>query len=277
MAKKHEPQLGNIKSMTMSDTQSPEVGTKNAGSIHVESLSKTFVTQQGNEEVFSDVSFSIEPGSFVTLLGKSGSGKSTLLKIISNVIEATSGQVRFESETSGKATIGHVFQNPRLLPWNTCVQNIEYVHENNPNYSREVAEKYLDLVDLSDQYDKYPTQLSGGQEQRVGIARAFSIDPDILLMDEPFSNLDEITAEELRYELLDIWEKLNKTVFFVTHDINEAVQLSDRILMLGEGRIYADIEVPLERPRELDSEEFLKFRQEAINTFHSLENDSHEH
>jgi NitT/TauT family transport system ATP-binding protein len=127
------------------------------------------------------------------------------------------------------------------------------------------------MVGLSEHYDKYPTQLSGGQQQRVGIARAFSIDPQILLMDEPFSNLDEITAENLRRELMDIWRELRKTVFFVTHDITEAIELSDRILMLGGGRIYADVEVPLERPREVDSEAFLTFRQEAIERFHSID------
>lgn len=262
--------LNQLRLQTMSKSTDLKVASESAGSIYVESLSKTFNTQQGREEVFSDISFDIEPGSFVTLLGKSGSGKSTILKIISGVIESTTGRVRFKSEDGDDVTIGHVFQSPRLLPWNTCVQNIEFVNEDNPDYTRETAERFLDMVGLSDHYDKYPTQLSGGQEQRVGIARAFSIDPEILLMDEPFSNLDEITAEQLRDELLDIWGSLNKTVFFVTHDINEAVQLSDRILMLGEGRIYADLEVSLDRPRELDSEEFLKFRQEAIETFHNV-------
>jgi NitT/TauT family transport system ATP-binding protein len=151
------------------------------------------------------------------------------------------------------------------------VDNIEYVHENNPDYTNELARRSLDLVGLSDHYDKYPTQLSGGQRQRVGIARALSTDPGVLLMDEPFSNLDEITAENLRDELLDIWSQLNKTVFFVTHDMTEAIQLCDRILMLGQGRIYADLENPLDRPRRLDSDAFLKFRQKAVDKFHSIE------
>jgi NitT/TauT family transport system ATP-binding protein len=251
-----------------------EVGTRIAGRISIRKLTKTFDTSEGVEVVFKDINLEIEPGSFVTLIGKSGSGKSTLLNIISGVLEPSDGAVTFESEEGGEADIGHVFQSPRLLPWDTCVRNIELVHENNPDYTDDLAKQYLDLVGLSDHYDKYPPQLSGGQQQRVGIARALSIDPEILLMDEPFSNLDEITAESMRSELIDVWQKLNKTVFFVTHDITEAVELSDRILMLGNDRIYGDIEVPLERPRSIDSQEFLKFRQRAIELFHSIDEDS---
>jgi len=248
------------------------VDSGRAGWIHVEGLSKEFDTQQGHEVVFEDLNIDIEPGTFVTLLGKSGSGKSTLLNIISGVLEPTTGQVRFEVDGSEEdVTLGHVFQSPRVLPWNTLVQNIEYVHENDPDYTRDLAEDYLDLVELSEHYDKYPTQISGGQKQRVGIARALSIDPEILLMDEPFSALDEITAEELRSQLLEIWKQLNKTVFFVTHDITEAIELSDRMLMLGDGGIYADLEVPLDRPRRMDSDEFLKFRQKALDAFHSID------
>ncbi|MGM0590787.1 MAG: ABC transporter ATP-binding protein [Halobacteriota archaeon] len=249
-----------------------EIGTS-AGSIHLENLGMEFDTKEGHERVFSDINFDIEPGTFVTLLGKSGSGKSTMLNIISGVLEPTEGWVRFETEDGSEATLGHVFQSPRLLPWNTCIRNIEYVHGSNPDYTDELAKQYLDLVGLEDQYNKYPTQLSGGQQQRVGIARALSIDPDILLMDEPFSALDEITADNLREELVNIWQQLRKTVLFVTHDMTEAIQLSDRMLMLGDGRIYADIENPLDRPRRLDSEEFLRFRQRAIDTFHSIEDE----
>lgn len=257
------------------ESQSIDVGTQKAASIHIENLAKEFDTKQGQEVVFEGLNVEIEPGSFVTLIGKSGSGKSTLMNIISGVLEPTAGQIRFEREDGNEdVEIGHVFQSPRLLPWNSCVRNIELVHEHNPEYTDELAQQYLDLVGLSGHYDKYPTQLSGGQQQRVGIARALSIDPEILLMDEPFSNLDEITAENLRDELIDIWQTLNKTVFFVTHDINEAVQLSDRILMLGDGEIYGDLEVSLERPRQVDSEEFLLFREEAIRTFQSIEEDN---
>lgn len=255
----------------MSSRTDTTVPDTSAGRIAVENLTKQFETEDGYESVFSDVSFEVEPGSFVTLIGKSGSGKSTLLNIISDVLEADKGNVRLRAGAGEEATVGHVFQSPRLLPWNTALENIELVNENNPEYTDELGKQYLDMVGLSEHYDKYPTQLSGGQNQRVGIARALSIGPDILLMDEPFSNLDEITAEELRTELLDIWERLNKTIFFVTHDITEAVELSDRILMLGDGRIYEDLTVDLERPRSVESTEFLTFRQQAIERFHSIE------
>jgi NitT/TauT family transport system ATP-binding protein len=249
-----------------------DVLSKTAGSIQVDKLTKQFETERGEELVFEDISFNIEPGSFVTLIGKSGSGKSTLLDIISGIREPTEGQVEFESEeASNDITLGHVFQSPRLLPWNTALENIEYVHENNPDFSEDVGMRYLDLVGLREHYNKYPTQLSGGQCQRVGIARALSIDPEILLMDEPFSNLDEINAAELREELIDIWRQLDKTVFFVTHDITEAIELSDRILMLGDGDIYADYDVPLSRPRDPSSDQFLKVRSEAVDAFHSIE------
>ncbi len=249
-----------------------EITTSGAGSIHVNNLAKEFTSQGGIVPVFDDLNFEIESGSFVALLGKSGAGKSTLMNIISGFMEPTSGSVEFKTaDGTGEVTLGHVFQDPRLLPWDTARQNIEYVHENNPDYSSDVAEKYLDLVGLAGHYDSYPSQLSGGQQQRVGIARALSIDPEILLMDEPFSTLDEITAEELREELINIWQQLGKTVFFVTHDITEAIEMSDRILMLGDGRIYQDIEVTLDRPRDVDTEEFLKFRQDAIERFRSIE------
>ena len=248
--------------------------SREAASISVENLTKEFDADHGRELVFEDVSFDIDPGDFVSLIGKSGSGKSTMLNILSGILVPTEGEIHYEREDgSSDVSIGHVFQDPRLLPWDTLVQNIEYVHPNDPDYSRELAERYLDMVGLSEHYDKYPTQLSGGQRQRVGIARALSIDPEVLLMDECFSNLDEITAASLREELTELWSELNKTVFFVTHDITEAIELSNRILMIGDGRIYGDFEVDLDRPRTVDSEDFLRVRQRAIDLFHSIEDE----
>lgn len=248
-------------------TQSP-----GAGAIRIRDLSKEFETDAGVERVLEGVNADIEPGEFVTLIGVSGSGKSTLLNIISGVLEPTEGTVEFDSRTrDNDVTIGHVFQSPRLLPWETVLENIEYVHATDPNYAPDVAKQYLDMVGLSEHYDKYPSQLSGGQQQRVGIARALSIDPDILLMDEPFSNLDEITAQTLREELIDIWQDLHKTVFFITHDISEALELSDRILMLANGQIHEEYEIPLERPRERDSEEFIEHMQRATKQFYDVQ------
>lgn len=246
-----------------------------AGAIHIENLTKIFDTKQGYEEVFTDVNVTVEPGSFTCLLGKSGSGKSTILNIVSDILEPTKGQIRFEkpADPDADVTLAHVFQSDRLLPWNSALENIEFVHENNPDYTPEHGKKYLDLVGLKGHYDKYPSQLSGGQKQRVGIARALSTDPEIIIMDEPFSNLDEITAESLRQELMNIWQNLNKTVFFVTHDMTEAIQLGDRLLMLGGGEIYKDIHIDIEHPRDIDSDTFLKKRAEAIKAFHSIDSE----
>jgi NitT/TauT family transport system ATP-binding protein len=257
-------------------SETPEMASgltsqSDTASIHVRNLSKEFDTGNGSEEVFTDLSFDIEPNTFVTIIGRSGSGKSTLLNIIGDLLEPTGGEVWFEkSGEKADASLGYVFQSPRLLPWDTCIENIELVHEDNEDFSVHLAREYLDLVGLGDMYDKYPTRLSGGQQQRVGIARALSIDPDVLLMDEPFSNLDEITAESLRDEITRIFRELQKTVLFVTHDIAEAVELSDRILMLGGGEIYTDLEVPLDRPRDINSEEFLSFQQKAISEFKAI-------
>ncbi len=245
-----------------------DLGTRGATGIKTHSLTKEFEVDEGTEVVFEDVNINIEPGSFVSLVGRSGSGKSTLLNILSGILEPTSGRIEYDVDDP---EIGHVFQSPRLLPWDTCLENIEYVHEDNSNYSDDIAKKHLDMVGLSDHYDKYPSGLSGGQKQRVGIARAFSIDPEVLLMDEPFSNLDEITAEELRKELAELWENFNKTIVFVTHNITEAIQLSDRILMIGEGEIYADIEVPIDRPRRVEDNEFIEFQTKAIKQFRSVD------
>jgi len=250
-----------------------ELEASTAAEINVDGITKEFDTSEGVETVFQDVDLQIDPGTFTTIVGKSGSGKSTLMNLISGILEPTRGAVDFSvpDADSQEVTVGHVFQSPYLLPWETCVENIEYVHTSNEDYTDDLAQQYLDIVDLSNHYDKYPSQLSGGQRQRVGIARALSIEPNVLLMDEPFASLDEITAEDLREELMSIWREIELTVLFVTHDLTEAIQLSDRIIMLGDGEIYADLEVPLERPREVDSNEFLKFRERTLEAFYSIE------
>ncbi|WP_246989768.1 ABC transporter ATP-binding protein [Halorientalis marina] len=247
--------------------------TSETAAIHIDDLTKVYDTPRGEELVFEDLSASIEAGSFTSVIGRSGSGKSTLLSIMNGTVSATSGSIYFEQggEQAESAEIGQVFQEPRLLPWESCKDNIELVNENNDAYTDETAQELLDLVGLSEHYDKYPTELSGGQQQRVGIARALSISPDILLMDEPFSNLDELTAKNMRDEIIEIWRELQKTVVFVTHDITEAIQLSDRILMMGGGEIYCDLSVPLSRPRDVTSNEFASFRQEAVAKFEEIQ------
>ncbi len=146
--------------------------------------------------------------------------------------------------------MGYVFQDPRLLPWRSVMKNMMYVQDDQSEATVNRAERYLDMVGLAKNADFFPGQLSGGMQQRVGIARAFAVEPDLLLMDEPFSHLDAITARGLRAQLQDIWAQSKKTVVFVTHDVVEAVELSDRIIVLQPGgRIYEDITIDLPRPR----------------------------
>lgn len=143
-----------------------------------------------------------------------------------------------------------MFQDPRLLPWRSVKKNMMYVQDKDDEVTRKRVDRYLDMVGLAEHGDFYPRQLSGGMQQRVGIARAFAVEPDLLIMDEPFSHLDAITARGLRAQLQDIWSQSKKTVVFVTHDVVEAVELSDRIIVLQPGgRIYEDITIDLPRPR----------------------------
>jgi NitT/TauT family transport system ATP-binding protein len=146
--------------------------------------------------------------------------------------------------------MGYVFQDPRLLPWRSVKKNMLYVQEDDAPSTQQRVDRYLDMVGLGKHGDFFPGQLSGGMQQRVGIARAFAVEPDLLIMDEPFSHLDAITARGLRAQLQDIWSQSKKTVVFVTHDVVEAVELSDRIIVLQPGgRIFEDITIDLPRPR----------------------------
>lgn len=215
-----------------------------------EHVGKVYQGSRADVHALSDFSFEASGHTFVCLVGPSGCGKSTFLNLISGVEDPTSGSLTVTG-ASGRARIGYVFQDPRLLPWRTIIQNMMYVHDGADRRSRrEKCMRFLGMVDLAHTADMYPGQLSGGMRQRIGIARALSIEPDLLLMDEPFSHLDAITARSLRTELQQLWQATGATVLFVTHDVNEAVQLSDRILMMNKGgTLYSDIPVGLPRPR----------------------------
>ncbi|KWX67907.1 ABC transporter ATP-binding protein [Mycobacterium sp. NAZ190054] len=205
---------------------------------------------QSSVHAIADLTFEISGHTFVCLVGPSGCGKSTFLNLVSGVENPTSGSLSVSGEAS-RATIGYVFQDPRLLPWRTVLDNMTYVHDGGDRKSRQrKCLHYLEMVGLAHTASMYPAQLSGGMRQRIGIARALSIEPDLLLMDEPFSHLDAITARSLRTDLQQLWQDSGATVLFVTHDVSEAVQLSDRILMMNTGgTLYADIPISLPRPR----------------------------
>ena len=222
--------------------------------LKIEHLHKTFPGSRGGgpTKVLNDINFEMSGQHFVSLVGPSGCGKSTLLNIVSGVEHATSGALTVVSDEGKPARLGYVFQDPRLLPWRTVMDNMLYVQDDHSQERRAKMVEYLRMVGLDKHTDYYPSQLSGGMQQRVGIARAFGVEPDLLLMDEPFSHLDAITARGLRDQLQDIWAQTRKTVLFVTHDVMEAVQLSDRIIVLAPGgTLYEDITIDLPRPRKL--------------------------
>lgn len=239
--------------------------------IKIENLEKTFNRNDGTIlQVLGGISFNVAENEFVSLLGPSGSGKSTILNIISGLLDFT-GQVNIDGKIDkSKMKIGYVFQSPRLLNWKTVRENIKFVLECSNDLDKEMdnkIDKYLQLVGLSQYENEFPLFLSGGMRARVGIARALSIEPDILLMDEPFSHLDEITAKKIRKELLGIWHKEKKTILFVTHNALEAAYLSDKIYVLSEkpSKVIGEVKVDLLRPRQSDDVSLFKIQKEALN------------
>ncbi len=213
------------------------------------------------------VDLEVPEGSFVSLLGPSGCGKSTFLKIVNGLLLATAGEIRIRS--AGKARENAmVFQDAALFPWYSVLDNVAYglvCAGVGRGEARKRSQPYIELVGLQGFGDQYPYQLSGGMQQRANLARALAVDPPILLMDEPFASLDAQTRELMQAELLRIWDATRKTVLFVTHQIDEAVYLSDRVLVMAPrpGRIIADITIDLPRPRVLDVKRTPEFAQYA--------------
>jgi NitT/TauT family transport system ATP-binding protein len=226
--------------------------------IAVEHVSQSFDAGAVRTEALQDVSLTIAAGEFVSLIGPSGCGKSTLLRIIGDLIAPTAGQVRVNGKSPREARLardyGIVFQSPVLYDWRNVRRNVELPLEVMGFPRREWsarAERLLHLVGLEEFRDHYPWQLSGGMQQRVSIARALAFSPPILLMDEPFGALDELTRERMNLELLAVWEQTHNTVVFVTHSIAEAVFLSSRVAILTPrpGRVERIVEIDLPRPR----------------------------
>ena len=251
--------------------------------IMLKDIGMVYKTNDGRDvTALTGVSLDIQKGEFISLLGPSGCGKTTLLRIIADLLQPTSGEISIAGESPRDARLskkyGIVFQSPVLYDWRTVKKNImlplEIMHI--PKAEREDrAMKMLDIVGLTEFANHYPNQLSGGMQQRVGIARALAILPQILLMDEPFSALDEFTKEKLHEDLLRIWAKTNKTIIFVTHNIQEAIFLSSRICVLSPhpGRLSAVIDVDLPRPRTMDikdTPEFTAYVAKVRNSFEGI-------
>ena len=226
-------------------------------SISLKNVTKTYSGRDGEPVLALDnISLEIGNSEFISILGPSGCGKSTLLRIIDGLIKSDTGDVLFNGEpvTRPKQDRGFVFQAFNLFPWRTVRGNIEFgleVSGMGREQRREVSERLINLVGLAGFDKKYPYELSGGMQQRVGIARALAIQPEVLLMDEPFGALDAQTREDMQDEVLRIWQAERKTVIFVTHSIEEAIYLSDRIIIMTPrpGRVLAEVTVPFDRPR----------------------------
>ena len=228
------------------------------GEVNLISVSKRFALRVEGKvqavQALDRVSFAVREGEIVALIGPSGCGKTTALRIAMGLETATSGKVTVDGRdvTGCGHDRGMVFQFAELLPWLTALQNVMFGLEMKGMRGaplRETATRYLELVGLGVSLSRRPHQLSGGMKQRVGIARALAIDPQVLLMDEPFGALDAQTRETLQAELLDIHNRTRKTILFVTHDLDEAVLLADRIVVLKEGRVQEVMDVPIARPR----------------------------
>jgi NitT/TauT family transport system ATP-binding protein len=228
------------------------------GEVAFTQVSKRFVIQvDGQQQIVNAldrVSFNVRDGEIVSLIGPSGCGKTTALRIAMGLDNATSGKITVDGrEIKGCGyDRGLVFQHAELLPWLSALQNVMFGLEMKGLRGavlRDTALQYLDLVGLRDSANRRPHQLSGGMKQRVGIARALAIDPSVLLMDEPFGALDAQTRESMQAELLDIHKRTRKTILFVTHDLDEAVLLADRIVVMKAGRVQEEFVVPLPRPR----------------------------
>jgi NitT/TauT family transport system ATP-binding protein len=234
----------------------------------------------GEERIYDRLSFDVLRGEFICILGPSGCGKSTSLRVIGGLLDIDSGRVTVDGRAPHEAwpEIAFVFQSPRLVPWRTALDNVLLGSElrsgsGNKVRRRARATELLRLVGLSGDAGKYPSMLSGGERQRVAIARALSVDPKIVLMDEPFSALDPNMRGRMRVEMERIWLETGKTVVFVTHDIDEALQLADRTVVLSNKptRVLEIIELQTPRPRALGNRDLDTHRQKLIKLFRSLE------
>jgi NitT/TauT family transport system ATP-binding protein len=237
----------------------------------------------GPEVIYDRLSFSVIDGEFLCILGPSGCGKSTLLRVVGDLLGVDTGSVMVANAPASEAweDIAYVFQSPRLLPWRNAEQNVvlgqqlRFAGKRSPAEMRQKAAALLELVGLGRDSHKFPAMLSGGERQRVSIARALAVDPRIVLMDEPFSALDPNTRRRMRSEIIEIWQRTGKTIVFVTHEIDEALELADRIVVLSAKptRMVRTIDIKTTRPRDLNGAALRAARTELKQLLGVVENE----
>lgn len=241
--------------------------------LRIAGATKRFEGSEGPLTVFEGLDLLVESGEFVTVMGPSGCGKTTLLNAVAGIVDLDGGTIEFGGAPvePGSFPFGYVFQEPRLLEWRTVGDNIAFALDAAGIDEVEHDERirmWLDRVGLGDERGSYPRQLSGGQRQRVGLARALAVDPELLLMDEPFSSLDAVTARSARRTLLELWSGTGASVLFVTHDVREAIVLSDRVVFMDDdGDLFDEVAIPHDRPRAFDDPSIRETEVELTETF----------
>jgi len=250
--------------------------------MHVElsNVTKVYSDPPQTITALQDISFQVRQGEFLCIVGPSGCGKSTLLRMIAGLDRPSSGQIRFKGDlvTSPHPKISMVFQTFALLPWRTVIENVEFgleIKGLSKKERRAISQELLEMVGLKETANLYPKQLSGGMRQRVGIARALAVDPEVVLMDEAFSAIDEFTAEALREEVAEIHAETQKTFLLVTHNLPEAIELADRILVLSArpAKVKSIVPIEIERPRNPTNSEFVSIHRDIFSLLQAeLEN-----
>jgi nitrate/nitrite transport system ATP-binding protein len=253
--------------------------TSSSNFLEFDSVAKIYPTAKGSYTVLEDVNFSVQEGEFVCVIGHSGCGKSTLLSMVSGLSKPSLGEIRLKNQPITKPGPDRmvIFQNYSLLPWKTAYENVylavEQVYKHkSAQEKKEITLEHLELVGLTEAIHKKPAQLSGGMKQRVAIARALATRPEVLIMDEPFGALDPITREEMQEELVKIWQDHRCTVLMITHDIDEALLLSDRLVMMTNGpaaNIGEILDIPFPRPRDrlkmIENPQYIELRNYALD------------